>query len=206
MSGDNATSHAEEHERRLKAVMDFATRSDFERGHTLQVTKLALDMFDQLQAPLGMDDEDRETLQFGALLHDIGWIDGQKKHHKTALRLIQGAEQLGLDSRHRQLVAAVARYHRKALPNDNHGHFAALDAADKGRVCLLGGILRIADGLDRSHCNVVEKIDCELSADELILYCLTREPADAELSAAAKKGDLLAAVLERTVSMVVVSV
>jgi exopolyphosphatase/guanosine-5'-triphosphate,3'-diphosphate pyrophosphatase len=193
------------HERRLKAVLDFAKRCDFERGHTLQVTKLALDMFDQLQDPLGMDDADRETLQFGSLLHDIGWMEGQKKHHKTALRLILDAEELCLDARHRQLVGAVARYHRKALPGDNHAHFAALAAADKAKVCILGGILRIADGLDRSHGNVVEKIDCQLNPDELILHCLTHHPADAELYAAEKKADLLATVLQRTISIVVVS-
>jgi len=167
---------------------------------------LALDIFDQLRDPLGMDDEDRETLQFGSLLHDIGWIEGQRKHHKTALRMIQGAEQLGLDARHRELVAAVARYHRKALPADNHAHFAALDPADKRKVCILAGILRIADGLDRTHCDVVEKIDCELRDDELTLYCQTHQPADAELAAAMKKGDLLAGVLQREVSLVVVSV
>ena len=58
MSGEDSTSHAKEHEQRLKAVLDFAAECDFEEGHTLQVTKLALDIFDQLQEPLGMDDED----------------------------------------------------------------------------------------------------------------------------------------------------
>ena len=32
---------------------------------------------------------------------------------------------------------------------------AVLDAADRRTVCMLAGILRVADGLDRTHCDVV---------------------------------------------------
>ncbi|MGB2824326.1 MAG: metallophosphoesterase family protein [Phycisphaerae bacterium] len=188
--GDEPLDAAAE-EQALAAVRDLGERCDVEQGHTQQVTKLALRLFDELAAAHGLGRQERFHLRCGALLHDIGWVNGQQSHHKTAMRLILADEQLPFDERARQIVALVARYHRKAVPKPKHGHFAALGAADRQLVRVLGGILRVADGLDRSHMDIVTDVRCEVSADRILIRCVARAPAGAELWAAQEKADLL---------------
>jgi len=185
--------------RALAAVRDLGERCDVEQGHTDQVTRLALRLFDELAGLHGLGPRERFYLHCGALLHDIGWVGGQKAHHKTAMRLILADEQLPFDERIRRIVACVARYHRKALPKAKHEPFAALGAADRRLVRVLGGILRVADGLDRSHMDLVTDVQCEVSAEGLLIRCVAEGPAGAEISAAREKADLLEEALGRRV-------
>jgi len=183
----------------IDAAFALATRCDYEAPHTHQVTRLALRLFDALAAAHGLDAEARGWLECGALLHDIGWVAGRKGHHKTAARLIMEAEELPLDGRSRQIVACVARYHRKALPAVEHELFAGLVPDDRRVVCVLAGLLRVADGLDRSHAGVVDEVACEVSPDRAIVRVQTAAGAEPELWAARKKSDLLARALGRRV-------
>jgi exopolyphosphatase/guanosine-5'-triphosphate,3'-diphosphate pyrophosphatase len=132
------------------------------------------------------------------LLHDIGWLEGRKRHHKTALRLIMEAKSLPLSKRERRLVGAIARYHRKALPDEGHEEFAALDAADRRRLCLLAGILRVADGLDRSHLSLIRDLHCDVDGRCVRLRCRAAGDAEPERWAAAKKADLFQTAFERS--------
>ena len=181
---------------------------NYEADHSHQVTRLALDMFDQLESIHGLDDRDRSLLNGAGLLHDIGWQGGAKGHHKTAMRLILTAMRLILAARElplgpadRTVVALVARYHRKALPRDGHPYFGQLAKPDQRRVCLLAGILRVADGLDRTHGNVVETVDCQWTDQRLTVRCRTAGAARVELETAQKKGNLLENALHRTLTI-----
>jgi putative phosphoesterase len=185
----------------LEAVLALATRCRYEREHTHQVTKLALALFDQLEGLHQLGPGDRFWLECGALLHDIGWTEGQQGHHKTALRLIMADPRLPLERREREIVGLIARYHRKSLPNEQHKHYGNLHSADQHRVAVLGGILRVADGLDRTHDSVVESLTCKLSKRKITIACQVREPADIEFMAAKKKADLLESVYRRTVTI-----
>jgi putative phosphoesterase len=181
----------------LDAVLALARSCRYEQEHTHQVTRLALEVFDQLQDLHGMGPQERLWLQYGALLHDIGWIEGQSEHHKTALRLIMAEPSLPFEHRERTIVGLIARYHRKALPDRRHKYFGALSRADQDRVRVLAGILRVADGLDCSHQSVVQSVHGEVSAAEIVLSCETKGPVDCELAAAEKKADLLGSVFGR---------
>jgi len=131
------------------------------------------------------------------VLHDIGWIEGQKGHHKTAMRRILDARELPLDDRERQVVAQIARYHRKSPPLERHKSFAVLGPPDQHRVRVLAGILRVADGLDRSHMNVVRRLRCECLPGQIVLRGEIAGPAHFEKWAAQSKGDLLESVFGR---------
>ena len=181
----------------LDAVLAFALSCHYEQEHTHQVTRLALDLFDGLKGLHGLGPQERLWLQYGALLHDIGWIEGQQGHHKTALRLILADTGLPFEHRERQIVGLIARYHRKAVPQQRHPYFRDLGPADQHRVRVLAGILRVADGLDRSHANVIRRVKCKVSSREVTIVCEAGGPADAEIAAAEEKADLLESVLDR---------
>lgn len=184
-----------------EAVLALARRCHYEQAHSHQVTKLALELFDGLRDLHQMGGRERLWLQCGALLHDIGWVEGQQGHHKTALRLIVSDPALPLQRRAREIVGLVARYHRKALPSDGHKYYANLNAADRHRVGVLGGILRVADGLDRGHQSVVQSTQCAFTAKEISIACKVRGGAAVEVAAAKKKGNLLEAVFGRAVKI-----
>jgi putative phosphoesterase len=181
----------------LDAVVAFARDCNYEREHTHHVTALALEIFDQLRDLHGMGPEERLSLQCGALLHDIGWMEGRKEHHKTSLRLIMGAPSLPFDRRQRRIVGLIARYHRRASPDERHRYFNRLSPEDRHRVCVLAGILRVADGLDCTHTNVIHGITCKVSLHEITIVCEAAGPADDEVAAAEKKADLLESVFNR---------
>ena len=183
----------------LEAVLDLARRCRYERGHTHQVTRLALQLFDALTDLHGLGPRERFWLECGALLHDIGWLDGQQGHHKAAQRLIMGDAALPLERRPREIIGLIARYHRKALPSEKHKIYRHLGQADRHRVAVLGGILRIADGLDRTHSSVVQDLRSRVAQRAITITCRLREPADIEFMAAKKKADLLEGVFGRPV-------
>ena len=185
----------------LEAAVRLARRCDYEQQHTHQVTRLALALFDELQPLHEYGEDERFWLQCAAVLHDIGWMEGQRRHHKTALRIILEKDDLPLSKRERLLVASVARYHRKALPSDRHEHFAALEPSDQKRVRVLAAILRVADGLDRSHQNLVGRLSCDISGGKIAVRCSVSGPAAAEVSAARKKGDLFEDVFGRKLTI-----
>lgn len=185
----------------LAAAEALAERCDYERGHTKQVTKLALRLFDELADLHGLRDRERFWLHCGAMLHDIGYMQGRQGHHKTALRTILDDRSIPFDERQRRIIASIARYHRKALPNESHAHFAALNSADRRTVEMLSGILRIADGLDRTHCDRVSDVHCDIAATTVRIRCSPTGPAGAELAAAIKKSDLFERIFAKTVEL-----
>lgn len=186
---------------RLQPVLRLAASCHYEVGHTHQVLRLALRLFDELAGLHGLDAERRHWLTCAALLHDIGWVEGRAGHHKTALRLILGTTLLPWDLRMRRIAGLIARYHRRSLPSTKHQDFAALSAADQADVRALAAILRLADALDYSHQDAVADVACRVTAKRLSLRCETTRPADPECDRAVEKGDLAAATFGREVKV-----
>jgi len=83
------------------------------------------------------------------MLHDIGYFIAYDRHHRHSYHLILHSGLPGLTRRETSMVAAIARYHTKALPKRSHESWAAIEPADRAAVRELAAILRIADGLDR---------------------------------------------------------
>jgi putative phosphoesterase len=178
-------------EKKLKAVLALAEKCDYEKQHTHQVEKLALQLFDGLTGLHQLGKAERFLLRCGAILHDIGWIEGQKGHHKVALKIIMEDNSPPFDSRDKTIIALLARYHRKRLPADKHPFYRELIAKDKIIVQKLAGILRIADGLVCSHRNLITSIDCDIKGSRVVFICCSKEPLDEEFLAADEKADLL---------------
>ena len=186
---------------RVKAVLQLASSCNYEAGHTHQVTHLTLQLFDELQSLHGLGEQERFWLRCAGLLHDIGWTEGQKAHHKTALRLILEEPLLLFNTRERLIVGSVARYHRKALPDESHDHYAALQPSDREIVRTLAALLRVADGLDRTHQSLVKNLACVITSKKIIVHCDVQRPAEEEQQTALDKGELFEQVLGRKLAI-----
>jgi exopolyphosphatase/guanosine-5'-triphosphate,3'-diphosphate pyrophosphatase len=132
--------------------------TDWAIPHVQQVDRLSHALFDLLRPFHGLGDDEALLLRGGALLHDVGYPIDAARHHKVSSRLIR--TYLGPPFRADQvdLIALLARYHRDAIPKLKHRRYARLDARGRRVVTWLGGILRVADGLDRGHDSVVQSL------------------------------------------------
>jgi exopolyphosphatase/pppGpp-phosphohydrolase len=187
---------------RLHPVMQLAQICDFESGHGRHVTFLALRLFDQLQPLHQLGAEERFWLQAASLLHDIGWVEGWRSHHKTTLRIILSTPMLPFSSKERLIIGSIARYHRKGLPKATHDNYAALPPATQKVTSILASFLRLADGLDQNHRGLVSDLTCRIADDKITVLCTVTEPADDELAAAAEKSDLLHKVYKKKIAIV----
>jgi exopolyphosphatase/pppGpp-phosphohydrolase len=104
---------------------------------------------------------------------------------------------LPFDRRERLIIGSVARYHRKALPDEKHDHYAALEPAQRRVAAILAALLRVADGLDRTHQNVVQDLSCEVSSQQIVVRCAVRRPTEDERMEALDKGRLLEQIFDR---------
>ncbi len=187
----------DERHSRLAVFMSLMKRYDREPHHALQVARLATQLFDELVPLHRLDAPDRHYLEAAALVHDIGWTQSSSAHHKASQKMILKSELPGWSDEEKLIIANVARYHRKAPPKISHKAYAALDEAAQERVRRLAALLRVADGLDRSHRNIVRRLRCAIgdSAVRLQLYC--RGDLGFELYGVDKKKDLFRTVFDR---------
>jgi exopolyphosphatase / guanosine-5'-triphosphate,3'-diphosphate pyrophosphatase len=175
---------------RRRSVLDFARRHAWDEPHCRRVTELALSLFDQTTDLHGLGPAERELLEAAGLLHDVGYAVAQSSHHKHSLYLIRNADLDGWSERERLLVANVARYHRKALPSARHDDYMALADADRVLVRRLAAMLRVADGLDADHFQVVEEVRVVDEGESLRLELRARDVPDLDMWAAEQNADL----------------
>ncbi len=182
---------------RKRSVMELVHRCDWHEAHSRHVAKLALQLFDHFGKGLGLSNTDRELLEYAAYMHDIGYHISHRKHHKHALYIIRNADLKGFEENEVEIMANVARYHRRSTPKARHPLYKALAKPDKDRVTKLSAILRIADGLDRSHYQNVRGMDIEKTKKEIIITLRTESDADLEIWGAMRKNALFEQVTKR---------
>jgi exopolyphosphatase/guanosine-5'-triphosphate,3'-diphosphate pyrophosphatase len=175
-------------EETFAACIALGRRLGFEEEHSLQDARLAMQLFDLTAELHGLDDEHRDLLYCAGLLHDIGYVEGYWGHHKTAYQLIMKADLPLLTEREKRIVANIARYHRGAKPKLSHEGFAALEPDDRDIVRMLASILRLVDGLDRTHTDAVRGLDLWLEGDRMVVLVDCPYGCGSEVWAGEKKG------------------
>jgi exopolyphosphatase/guanosine-5'-triphosphate,3'-diphosphate pyrophosphatase len=161
---------------RTASVRHLAETFHYEKEHAQHVTKLALQIFDQTKALHKLGMREREFLESAALLHEIGLYLSHAQHHRHSYYLIRNSELLGFTENEKEIIANVARYHRKSHPKPKHDSFMILSPEDQSVIKKLAAILRIADGLDRSHAARVQRVKCRKVKRNLMIK-LFHKPA-----------------------------
>jgi exopolyphosphatase/guanosine-5'-triphosphate,3'-diphosphate pyrophosphatase len=184
---------------RRRSVIELAERCLYIAPHAQQVARTALALFDATQPEHQLGADAREWLEYAALLHDIGTHISYERHHRHSQYLIQHGDLRGFDPDEIQLMALVARYHRQSPPKKSHAEFGALPEADRRVVRVLGALLRLAEGLDRSHAQVVEQVETERTETDLLVRLRTTSDPELELWAAARHAAPLIKVLGRPI-------
>ena len=137
-----------------------------DKTHAQEVERLSLILFDEVNKKIKeLNPRKREYLSAAALLHDIGYYKKEGSHNKCSQKMILEYGLDGFDETEKEIISCIARYHKGGLP-DKHEHeiYCNLDKKDRKIVKRLGGILKLADGLDSDHKKLVKNI--ELNYDE----------------------------------------
>lgn len=200
---------------RRQSVEHLMELTDEHPEHSREIARLTLRLFDELVPVLGLDADGpqgvgaaRELLEAGALLCNVGVFISHSGHHKHSYYVVRNSEHLaGFTDREVELVAQIARYHRKSAPKSKHAEWASLRSADRELVRMLAGVLRLAIGLDRSHASAVEDVSVTVAGDAgddpLVVHLQPRAGASVELEAhsAEQRRSLLEDVTGRSVEV-----
>lgn len=179
---------------RRRSIIELGRRCNFDADHAQQVAQLALQIFDQLQDFHGMDEEARELLEFAALVHDVGWHIGHSGHHKHSWYLIKNGDLEGFAQVEIDIIANVARYHRKSPPKKSHASFMELLPHERTLVRKLAAILRIADGLDRGHYANITDLKVRRKGKAVTFRLLAESDPELELWGGRHKTDMFESV------------
>ncbi|HOO19808.1 MAG TPA: HD domain-containing protein [Kiritimatiellia bacterium] len=169
-----------------------AARYGADPAHYRNVEAASLALFDELQEEHQLHGHERLLLRCAAILHDIGAHVNARAHHKHSMYLIANSDLFGLTRHDMQLVATVARYHRKAVPGPSHPEFAALPLEDRMRVAKLAAILRVADSIERSPRDAPRRLLFRREADRFVILVRDMEDLTMERLVLRTKGNLFA--------------
>lgn len=165
---------------RYGSVMHLAENFRIEKEHSAHVTKLALNIFDGTRKLHKLGNTEREYLEAATILHEVGGFVSHSQHHRHSYYIIRNSEMLGFTENEKEIIANVARYHRKSHPKLKHPDFAKLTGDEQLVVRKLAAILRIADGLDRSHTSSITEINIE-QEENRIIFNITGNAENIEL-------------------------
>ncbi len=153
----------------LTSALELGRKFEFDEQHAATVSRLALQLFDETRGLHGLGLEQRLLLEVAALLHDIGTFVNVHAHHKHTQYLLSAIPIVGLTQSQQEIVANVARYHRKSFPKTQHEAYGALTGKERVIVSKLGAILRLADAMDTEHGAKVETLSVEYKKPKLFL-------------------------------------
>ncbi len=185
---------------RRRSVLDLARRCEWNQSHGEQVARVALMLFDRLKRLHGLGKRERELIEYAAMLHEIGWHIGGPQHHKHSMYLILHGDLKGFTPEEIRIMANIARYHRKSKPSSSHEQFALLSGRGKHIVRIGAGLLRLADGLDRSHSGVVSSLLVSIHRRKIDVKIKARGDSQLEIWGARRKMGMLAATFGRSIS------
>jgi exopolyphosphatase / guanosine-5'-triphosphate,3'-diphosphate pyrophosphatase len=191
---------------RRRSVIELAERCGYWAEHAQQVARLALSIFDQTRSVHGLSDREREWLEYAALLHDVGVHISYTRHHRHSYYLIKNGDLRGFEPQEIEAIALVARYHRQGTPKKSHEGYGELGGTLRATVRVLSAIVRLAEGLDRSHAQALAGIDLLPRGEDYLARLRTRGDAELELWAAHRHVAPLERELESPIRFEVASV
>ena len=186
---------------RIEWARHFARKAHTNERHCEQVATLALQILDGVKNRFDLPGSSRDLLHAAAILHNIGYLISHSKHHKHAYHLIMHGDLPGFTPHEVELIANVVRYHRRAFPRKRHENLAYLPRADQRLIARLSGILRIADGLDRTHSQSVTGIKMRWLQGRLRMSLEAKSFPEIESAEAERKADLFRKAFRTDVEM-----
>lgn len=167
---------------RQRNVLKTVQKYQIKLEHSDRVATFAMTLFNQTQGTLhnwGL--EEQELLWAAAILHNCGHFVSHSSHHKHSYYLIRHGELLGYTETEIEIIANIARYHRKSTAKKKHENYRNLPSKqDRQIVNQMSALLRLAVALDRRQIGAVKRVQCEYRPEvqEFHLHLQPSQPDD----------------------------
>jgi exopolyphosphatase/guanosine-5'-triphosphate,3'-diphosphate pyrophosphatase len=155
---------------RYQTVLSICQKYSVNITHASHIRNISLAMFDDLAGIHGLGRDERELLEAAAILHDVGYVISHDRHHKHSYYIINHSIMPGFSNTESELIANIARYHRKSHPKKKHANFSSLSEKQQYLVKVLAGILRIAEGIDRRQIQIVSSVSTEIRNGDATVF------------------------------------
>jgi exopolyphosphatase/guanosine-5'-triphosphate,3'-diphosphate pyrophosphatase len=169
--------HHLEPEHLIAEAKQLVSRYHGDLQYAENTASLAVQIFDQTCALHDLGQRERLLLEFAAIVHDIGSFINVRNRHKHTMYIVQSADIAGLTRQEQDVVANIARYHRKSPPEPHHEDFVALPRRARVTVAYLAAILRLAYALDVERSQRIKKVRCTVDSGRLLLHVDRRQIA-----------------------------
>jgi len=166
---------------RQRSVKKIAKKYHVALASGERVAKFSLSIFEQTKNYLhNWTKTEKELLWVAAVLHNCGIYVNHGAHHKHSYYLIRNSEVLGYSENELEVIANIARYHRKSKPKKRHPDYIKLSEYQQLMVRQLSAILRIAVALDRRQIGAIADLECKYDPEyrTLHLHLFAASPDD----------------------------
>jgi len=166
---------------RQRSVKKIAKKYHVPLASGERVAKFSLSIFEQTKNYLhNWTKTEKELLWVAAVLHNCGIYVNHGAHHKHSYYLIRNSEVLGYSENELEVIANIARYHRKSKPKKRHPDYIKLSEYQQLMVRQLSAILRIAVALDRRQIGAIDDLECKYDPEyrTLHLHLFAASPDD----------------------------
>ncbi len=166
---------------RQRSVKKIAKKYHVALASGERVAKFSLSIFEQTKNHLhNWTKTEKELLWVAAVLHNCGIYVNHGAHHKHSYYLIRNSEVLGYSENELEVIANIARYHRKSKPKKRHPDYIKLSEYQQLMVRQLSAILRIAVALDRRQVGAIADLECKYDPEyrTLHLHLFAASPDD----------------------------
>ncbi len=174
----------------VTSAIEVGRKYSFDEQHGLIVARYAVELFDQTKTLHNLNLEHRSLLEIASILHDVGTYISMTAHHKHTYYLLTATPVIGLSRAQMEIVANVARYHRKSFPKMQHEAYRLLSSKDRVVVSKLAAILRMADAMDNEHASKVSSFTTEYKKPNFTVRLEGEGDLLLEKWALMRKGDL----------------
>jgi len=151
----------------IAAAVNLARKYNADVAHGTHTATLSRAIFHATRTQHQMGEKEQLLLEVASIVHDIGGFVAARGHHRHTYYLLINSEVFGLSGMDLEIVANVARYHRRGGPQSDHPAYASLPRQARLAVNRLSAILRVADALDKGHTQRVADPKISVVGDEL---------------------------------------
>ncbi|HZK19664.1 MAG TPA: HD domain-containing protein [Treponemataceae bacterium] len=185
----------------IASARSIGKKYSYDESHAIYVHDTALKIYDKMENELGLPASARLQLEVAAYLHDIGVFIRSRDHHIHSQYIISNSDIFGLTHDSIKIISLVARYHRGIVHYHNDEIYQSLSRIERTQVLKIAAILRVADALDRGHCQHIKNFTIELQEDRLVLHMQDVRDINLEKMAVAEKSDLFESVFGYSVTL-----
>ena len=184
-----------------REVEDMARRYGVSVSHARNVAHIAGLLFTALHPLHQLPPAAGKLLEAASFLTDVGHYVSSSSHHKHSYYVVVNSDMPGFTERERLMVAALCRYHRKALPASMHTAWQVLTAEERRVALMLLPLLRLADNMVRGPEERIHSVDCKLANGNVVLEVHADGDIDLEQWGAERASEVFRQIYNRTISV-----